>query len=139
MRFGGIDIASAIEKIVAAIVDEHGFMDVSDVVTLGSSLHDDLGMDEVDLIEVLFRAEERFGLVWPDNEPRSPAAICRWASSNRPRRFQRCAPTRTIWPAPWSVPGAFCSPPTARPGCSATPAFRLGSCPTTRADRPPCR
>ena len=86
MRFGGIDIASAIEKIVAAIVDEHGFMNVSDVITLGSSLHDDLGMDEVDLIEVLFRAEERFGLVRPDNEPRSPAAICRWASSNRPRR-----------------------------------------------------
>ena len=55
MRFGGIDVASAIEKIVAAIVDEHGFMNVSDVITLGSSLHDDLGMDEVDLIEVTGR------------------------------------------------------------------------------------
>ena len=38
-----------------------------DGVTLDSRLDDDLGMDEVNLIEVLFRAEERFGLVLPDN------------------------------------------------------------------------
>ena len=42
-------------------------MEAKDAVTPRSSLHDDLGMDEVDLIEVMFRAEERFGLVLPDN------------------------------------------------------------------------
>ena len=61
------EIASAVEQIVAAVADEYGLVEAKDAVTLGSSLHDDLGMDEVDLIEVVFRAEERFGLVLPDN------------------------------------------------------------------------
>jgi acyl carrier protein len=43
-------------------------MEARDGVTLDSRLDDDLGMDEVDLIEVLFRAEERFGLVLPGND-----------------------------------------------------------------------
>ena len=62
------EIASAVEQIVAAIADEYGLVEAKDAVTLRSSLHDDLGMDEVDLIEVVFRAEERFGLVLPDND-----------------------------------------------------------------------
>ena len=61
------EIASAVEQIVAAVADEYGLVEAKDAVTLGSSLHDDLGMDELDLIEVVFRAEERFGLVLPDN------------------------------------------------------------------------
>ena len=61
------EIASAVEQIVAAIADEYGLVEAKDAVTLRSSLHDDLGMDEVDLIEVVFRAEERFGLVLPDD------------------------------------------------------------------------
>ena len=82
MRFVGIDmqalkgrpgisraeIASAVEQIVAAVVNEHGLIEENDAISLGSRLHDDLGMDEVDLIEVLFRAEERFGLILPDND-----------------------------------------------------------------------
>ena len=63
-----LEIASAVEQIVAAVVYEHGLMEARDAVTVGSRLDDDLGMDEVDLIEVLFRAEERFGLVLPDND-----------------------------------------------------------------------
>jgi acyl carrier protein len=63
----GAEIASAVEQIVAAVADEHGLVEARDGLTLHSNLHDDLGMDEVDLIEVLFRAEERFGLVLPDN------------------------------------------------------------------------
>ena len=63
-----LEIASAVEQIVAAVADEHGLAEARDAVTLRSSLHDDLGMDEVDLIDVLFRAEERFGLVLPDND-----------------------------------------------------------------------
>lgn len=63
-----LEVASAVEQIVAAVAEEHGLVEAKDAVTLGSSLHDDLGMDEVDLIEVVFRAEERFGLVLPDND-----------------------------------------------------------------------
>ena len=61
------EIASAVEQIVAAVADEYGLVEAKDAVTLRSNLHDDLGMDEVDLVEVMFRAEERFGLVLPDN------------------------------------------------------------------------
>ena len=62
-----VEIASAVEQIVAAVADEHGLVEARDGVTLDSRLDDDLGMDEVDLIEVLFRAEERFCLVLPDD------------------------------------------------------------------------
>jgi acyl carrier protein len=62
------EIASAVEQIVAAVADEHGLVEARDGLTLRSNLHDDLGMDELDLIEVFFRAEERFGLVLPDND-----------------------------------------------------------------------
>jgi acyl carrier protein len=63
-----LEVASAVEQIVAAVAEEHGLVEAKDAVTLRSSLHDDLGMDEVDLIEVVFRSEERFGLVLPDND-----------------------------------------------------------------------
>ncbi len=62
------EIESTVKHIVAAVVDEHGLMEAGDVVSLDSNLHNDLGMDEVDLIEVLFRAEERFGLILPDSD-----------------------------------------------------------------------
>ena len=62
------EIASAVEQIVAAVADEHGLVEARDGLTLRSNLHDDLGMDEVDLIEIVFRAEERFGIVLPDHE-----------------------------------------------------------------------
>ena len=62
------EIESAVEQIVAAVADEHGLVEARDGLTLRSNLHDDLGMDEVDLIEVLFRVEERFGIVLPDHE-----------------------------------------------------------------------
>ena len=62
------EFASAVEQIVATVVDEHGLTEATDVVTLGSKLQDDLGMDEVDQMEVLFRAEERFSIVLPDND-----------------------------------------------------------------------
>lgn len=61
------EIASAVEQIIAAVADEYALVEARDAVSLRSRLHDDLGMDEVDLIEVMFRAEERFGLVLPDN------------------------------------------------------------------------
>ena len=62
------EIESAVEQIVAAVVNEHGLTEATDTVMLGSNLHDDLGMDEVDQMEVLFRAEERLGTVLPDHQ-----------------------------------------------------------------------
>lgn len=62
------EIESTVKRIVAAVVDEYGLMEAGDVVSLDSNLHNDLGMDEVDLIELLFRAEERFGLILPDSD-----------------------------------------------------------------------
>ena len=62
------EIASAVEQIVAAVAVEYGLVEARDAVTLRSSLHDDLGMDEVDLIEVVFRAEERFRVSLPDDD-----------------------------------------------------------------------
>jgi acyl carrier protein len=62
------EIVSAVERIVAAVADEHGLVEARDDLTLRSNLHDDLGMDEVDLIEIIFRAEEHFGIDLPDHE-----------------------------------------------------------------------
>jgi acyl carrier protein len=64
-----------VEQIVGAVADEYGLVEAKDAVTLRSSLHDDLGMDEVDLIEVMFRAEERFGLVLPDDGLRLSSTV----------------------------------------------------------------
>ncbi|MGA8158563.1 MAG: phosphopantetheine-binding protein [Rhodoplanes sp.] len=61
-----IDIASAVEEIVAAVADEHGLFGARDL-TPESTLNDQLGMDEADIIEVIHRAENRFGISLPDN------------------------------------------------------------------------
>jgi len=58
-----IDIASAVEEIVAAVADEHGFFWARDLITPESTLNDQLGMDEADIVEVILRAENRFGIV----------------------------------------------------------------------------
>ena len=83
-----VEIASAVKQIIAAVVDEHGLMEARDVVTVGSKLHDDLGMDEVDQMEVLFRAEERFGLVLPDH-PIGPSGLHRRRRLARQIRFEQ--------------------------------------------------
>jgi acyl carrier protein len=63
-----IEIASALEKIVAGVLSEHGGVGDSDVITRQAKLHDDLGMDEADIFEVMLRAEDRFGVNLPDND-----------------------------------------------------------------------
>ena len=62
-----IDIASAVEEIVAAVADEHGLFGARDLITPESTLNDQLGMDEADIVEVIHRGENRFGLSLPDN------------------------------------------------------------------------
>jgi hypothetical protein len=61
-----VEIALAVEQIIAAVADEYGLVEARDAVSLRSRLHDDLGMDEVDLIEVMFRG-------------RSGSALSHWA------------------------------------------------------------
>jgi acyl carrier protein len=62
-----IDIASAVEEIVAAVAEEHGLFGARDLITPESTLNDQLGMDEADIVEVILRAENRFGISLPDN------------------------------------------------------------------------
>jgi len=60
------EIQMAVQDIVAAVANEHG--GACDVITPESTLHDDLGMDEADLLEVMLRAEARFGINLPDGD-----------------------------------------------------------------------
>ena len=102
------EIASAVEQIVAAVADEHGLVEAKDAVTLRSSLHDDLGMDEVDLIEVMFRAEERFGLVLPDNGIRLSSTVSDIVDLIAARLREQEAPLalpQVIKPARQNAPG----------------------------------
>ena len=63
-----VEISSAVEEIVAAVANEHGLFGAYDVITPESTLHDQLGMDEADIIEVIIRAEDRFGISLPDRD-----------------------------------------------------------------------
>ena len=62
-----LEIGSAVEKIVSAVLAEHAGHGDIDVITRDATLHDELGMDEADLIEVMLRAEDRFGVTLPDD------------------------------------------------------------------------
>ncbi|MEZ5786021.1 MAG: phosphopantetheine-binding protein [Xanthobacteraceae bacterium] len=63
-----IEIASAVERIVAAVVSDYGLAAESDTVNLASELHGDLGMDETDIIELIIRTEDRFDVALPDGQ-----------------------------------------------------------------------
>ena len=56
-----------IEDLISAVGDDHGLIDVRNLVRRDSKLGEDLGMDEVDIIAILCRAEETFGIVLPDH------------------------------------------------------------------------
>jgi acyl carrier protein len=60
------EIALAVHEIVTAVANEHG--GACDVIKPESTLHDHLGMDEADIIAVMFRAEARFGISLPDRD-----------------------------------------------------------------------
>jgi acyl carrier protein len=62
-----LEIASAIEQIVTAVLSEHDGHGAIDVIARDATLHDELGMDEADIIEVMLRAEDRFGVTLPDD------------------------------------------------------------------------
>ena len=47
--------------------DEHDLFGARDLITPESTLNDQLGMDEADIVEVILRAENRFGISLPDN------------------------------------------------------------------------
>ena len=62
-----LEIASAIEQIVSAVLSEHDRHGDIDVIARDATLRDELGMDEADIIEVMLRAEDRFGVTLPDD------------------------------------------------------------------------
>jgi acyl carrier protein len=62
-----LEIGSAVEQIVSAVLAKHAGHGDIDVITRDATLHDELGMDEADLIEVMLRAEDRFGVTLPDD------------------------------------------------------------------------
>lgn len=62
-----LEIASAIEQIVTAVLSEHDGHGAIDVIARDARLHDGLGMDEADIIEIMLRAEDRFGVTLPDD------------------------------------------------------------------------
>ena len=62
-----LEIASAIEQIVTAALSEHDRHGDIDVIARDATLHDGLGMDEADIIEVMLCAEDRFGVTLPDD------------------------------------------------------------------------
>jgi acyl carrier protein len=105
------EIASAVEQIVAAVADEYGLVEAKDAVTLRSSLHDDLGMDEVDLIEVVFRAEERFRVSLPDDDIGLSSTVsdivARIAARLREQEAPSRAPAITCWLEAGSGQGGF--------------------------------
>jgi acyl carrier protein len=62
-----LDIGSAVEQIVSAVLAEHAGHGDIDVIARDATLHDEFGMDEADIIDVLLRAEDRFGVTLPDD------------------------------------------------------------------------
>ena len=62
-----LEIASAIEQIVSAVLSAHDRHGDIDVIARDATLHAELGMDEADIIEVMLRAEDRFGVTLPDD------------------------------------------------------------------------
>jgi acyl carrier protein len=62
-----LEIASAIEQIVTAVLSEHDGHGAIDVIARDATLHDELGMDEADIIEVMLRSEDRFAVTLPDD------------------------------------------------------------------------
>lgn len=62
-----VEIEVTVEQIARAAARKHGLIEAAEQITLASELHYDLGMDELDIVEVLCRAEDRFGVVLPDN------------------------------------------------------------------------
>jgi acyl carrier protein len=59
--------ANSVATRVAAIVCEQLGVDVAKV-TPESSLHDDLGADSLDVVELIMALEEEFGVKVPDND-----------------------------------------------------------------------
>jgi acyl carrier protein len=61
------EIELAVQQIVAAVGRQVGLVQTSNDVTRATRLHDDLDMDDVDIVGVLCTAENRFGIILPDD------------------------------------------------------------------------
>jgi acyl carrier protein len=63
----------AVKEIVAAVADDHGLGSVD--VYRTSQLDQDLGMDEVDVMEVIYRLEDRFSIIFPDDQVHASSTV----------------------------------------------------------------
>lgn len=59
------DVTAAVERIVIRVAQDHGLD--ADVVTSASRFSDDLGMDGLDVGEIIHRAETAFRIHLPDD------------------------------------------------------------------------
>lgn len=100
------DVVTAVATIVAAVAADHGLGDMGDRVGIDTELAGDLGMDDVDLVTVLFRLEDRFGILLPDDriDARSTVGeiaacvaeqLAQQSRSPTPRPYARFKPPRS--------------------------------------------
>lgn len=64
----GVSLESAVKDIVLAVADDQGLTGPGINITCDSKLDQDLGMDELDVMEVIYRLEDRFDVIFPDDQ-----------------------------------------------------------------------
>ena len=93
-----LEIASAIEQIVSAVLSEHDRHGDIDVIARDATLHDELGMDEADIIEVMLRAEDRFAVTLSDDAIGFSSTLTDIVNLVASRLSDRESPTQPIAP-----------------------------------------
>jgi acyl carrier protein len=68
-------LVRTIEDLISAVAEDYGLIDVRNRIRSDSKLGEDLGMDEVDIIAILCRAEEAFAIVLPDHQPNPSSTV----------------------------------------------------------------
>jgi acyl carrier protein len=99
-----LEIASAIEQIVTAVLSEHDRHGDIDVIARDATLHDELGMDEADIIEVMLCAEDRFGVTLPDDAIGFSSTLADIVNLVVMRLSERETPTQPIAPLQLASP-----------------------------------
>ena len=59
------DLELAVKQIVAAVALKSRLIEATGDISLLSELQDDLSMDEVDIVDIIYRVENRLGLALP--------------------------------------------------------------------------
>jgi acyl carrier protein len=70
-----ISLESAVKEIVLAVADDHGLTGPGTNIAGSSKLDQDLGMDELDVMEAIYRLESRFNVIFPDDQIQPSSTI----------------------------------------------------------------